>query len=107
MEAAEQKGVLTAEQFIAVYESELGEGKYWGVEHDLNAINGAGMVEVGEPPYGLWLDYVFYSSSTLGLVGVGQMIDNAGLEKVNQGDFLPNCWHPSDHLPVSAVLRFN
>ena len=33
MEANDDGDQLSREQLIEVYESELGEGKYWGVEH--------------------------------------------------------------------------
>jgi len=108
--ALDQRGgeILTFEDFLGVYTQELAEGKFWGVEHDLRAMGGAGMAVPAEGPCELRFDYVYYSVQSLALQGM-----QASLTEEERGriwsepwEVLPNSWHPSDHLPVAAAFTF-
>ena len=57
--------------------------------------------------YEAWLDYVYYSSRGLRLVGYQESLEEEQARLIYQeGDALPNAWHPSDHLPVGCVFEW-
>lgn len=57
--------------------------------------------------YEAWLDYVYYSSDGLRLLGYQESLDEEQAKRIYQeGDALPNAWHPSDHLPVGCVFEW-
>ena len=57
--------------------------------------------------YEAWLDYVYYSSDGLRLVGYQESLTEEQARRIYQdGDALPNGWHPSDHLPVGCVFEW-
>ena len=43
-------------------------GKFWGVEHDLRVLRGAGLRAEGSPPFAAHFDYVWFGASALKLV---------------------------------------
>ena len=43
-------------------------GKFWGVEHDLRVLRGAGLRTEGSPPFAAHFDYVWFGASALKLV---------------------------------------
>ncbi|KAL4233560.1 hypothetical protein ACF0H5_008240 [Mactra antiquata] len=49
------------------------------------------------------VDYIFYSSMSLDNVGVLQL---ASKEKITETGGIPNCYFPSDHVSIKAVLSF-
>jgi mRNA deadenylase 3'-5' endonuclease subunit Ccr4 len=52
-----------------------------------------------------WLDYVYFDSQRLTCKGVQEALTATELYRIyDDGDALPNEWHPSDHLPVAAVF---
>eukprot|EP00667_Euglena_gracilis_P012764 EG_transcript_13123 len=106
MKLLEGKDFLTLEEFLAVYQQEAGAGKFWGVEHDLLVCTGRGMARPGAAPFAARFDYVFHTAAGLGLVAVQEPLTPEEAGRVAEGDSLPNAWHPSDHLPVTATLRF-
>jgi hypothetical protein len=56
--------------------------------------------------YEAWLDYVYYSAG-LQLVGYQESLSKEQARLIYQdGDALPNAWHPSDHLPVGCVFEW-
>ena len=84
-----QDGVLTLDGFIKIYESELQQGKFWGIAHDL--------VVLGEPlpTIGIFqarFDRIYHSTA----IKVNSVIDFTSDEPC------PNAKEPSDHLPVTA-----
>ena len=57
--------------------------------------------------YEAWLDYVYYSSEGLRLVGYQESLSEEQAQLIyRDGDALPNAWHPSDHLPVGCVFQW-
>lgn len=91
---------------LAIYEAELREGKPWGVLHDLLC---CGALTALPPPRVLArrYDQIHATPQTLALEAVRHPLDEAHTARVfTQGETLPNAWHPSDHLPVSAVYRW-
>ena len=60
--------------------------------------------------YEAWLDYVYYTRERAGglrLVGYQESLDEEMARRIYQdGDALPNAWHPSDHLPVGCVFEW-
>jgi len=118
---------LTFNEFASVFRLECEEGKFWSLEHDLQALrNGRSMRIASEPAYQGRFDRIYISSvpEENGLkflrsdvlacfpaeVGVARRGDGAlrslqelGLASAPIDSFtLPNGWHPSDHLPVLA-----
>jgi len=100
------KDDMSAEDFLRLYVEELHEGKFWGVEHDLQALCGKGLAVPEEGPCQLRFDYVYYSRSALRLLGVREPLAEAQRRRVfgPPWEILPNAWHPSDHLPVIAAF---
>lgn len=109
MAAFEKRGeeTLDLQAFTDIYVEELREGKFWGVEHDLRALGGSGLAIPSEGPCELCYDHIFYTPSSLHLVGVQDALtdDQRQLIWNDPWDVLPNAWHPSDHLPVSAIFK--
>merc|ERR1740122_871383 len=72
MAALERRGdeLFGRDDFISLYKEEIAEGKYWGVEHDLRALNGSGLANVCDGPCELRFDYIYYTTSSLQLLGV-------------------------------------
>jgi len=115
---------LTFQEFATVWRLECEEGKYWGLEHDLQKLCGCGMRKHGDVSYQGRFDYIYVSSASPGglrLAGaevvalfpetVGGQDDK--LQSLTQLELasggidsfvLPNAWHPSDHLPVVVDL---
>ena len=60
---------LTREDFHAVYAAELAQGKFWGVEHDLRVLRGAGLRAEGAAPFSAHFDYVWFTTASLRLAG--------------------------------------
>jgi exonuclease III len=97
---------LAEADFLAIYLAELHEGKWWGVLHDLYAC-GTRPVPGVRGVFGGRFDQIHFSSRTLGLAAVRAPISAERRRQVyEQGQTLPNSWHPSDHLPVGAVFRW-
>ena len=95
---------LSREDFHSLYAAELAEGKFWGVEHDLRELLGTGMAKPEDGPCELRFDYIYFTPKLLELQGVEEVLSQAELQEVYgpPWETLPNCWHPSDHLPVIA-----
>mmetsp|Transcript_22554 Transcript_22554/g.40703 ORF Transcript_22554/g.40703 Transcript_22554/m.40703 type:complete len:658 (-) Transcript_22554:513-2486(-) len=104
---ASKPAVLTRQEWYGVFARELGEGKWWQVVHDLE-VCGAKLrskVEREGRHYQGWLDYVYFDSQRLTCKGVQEALTATELSRIyDDGDALPNEWHPSDHLPVAAVF---
>ena len=70
-------------------------------------LRGAGLATVGEPPFAAFYDYIFHTAQTLRLVGQQEGLDAERMGTLLRGEsWLPCEFHPSDHLPVAAVLEF-
>jgi len=118
---------LTFQEFATAFRLEAEEGKFWSLEHDLQALRqGRGLREATEASYQGRFDRIYASSSqeAPGLnftrakvvacfppeLGVTRRGDGAlcslqelGFDRTPVDSFvLPNAWHPSDHLPVLA-----
>ena len=83
------EGILSFDGFKAVYQRELSQGKFWGINHDLSVL--------GEPLEELGLFKARYD----------RMYCTATLRPLVTLDFpsdkpCPNDLEPSDHLPVAA-----
>ena len=97
---------LTRADFHSVYQDELAQGKFWGVEHDLCVMRGRGLHKEGST-FTADFDYVYYTKATLRLEGVQALLPEAQMEQLLAGTTsLPNEFHPSDHLPLAAAFAF-
>lgn len=97
---------LTADDLLAIYTAEMNEGKPWGVYHDLHA---CGVAPVPGPRrvFTGRFDRIHYTPATLRLQAVRALLTDEQRALVfERGETLPNAWHPSDHLPVSAVFAW-
>jgi mRNA deadenylase 3'-5' endonuclease subunit Ccr4 len=109
-----QPAVLSRQEWYGVFARELGEGKWWQVVYDLEEFGaklrpttrGAANAPLKVcPHYQGWLDYVFFTTDQLSCAGVQESLTTSERSRVyDDGDALPNEWHPSDHLPVAAVF---
>jgi hypothetical protein len=109
-----QPAVLSRQEWYGVFARELGEGKWWQVVYDLEEFGaklrpttrGAANAPLKVcPHYQGWLDYVFFTTDQLACAGVQESLTTSERSRVyDDGDALPNEWHPSDHLPVAAVF---
>ena len=110
-------GSICRHDWLGVFARELSEGKWWQVVYDLevcgfdvrsydsnnNGMGGGNKYKFYEG----WLDYI-YTTSQLTCVGVQDGLTvSERLLIYNEGDALPNEWHPSDHIPVAAVFSWN
>jgi hypothetical protein len=96
---------LTRTDFISIYQDELAQGKFWGVEHDVRVMRGAGLSD--GKAFTANFDYIYHTTGTLRLMCVQQPLLEDRLDALLEGRAqLPNEWHPSDHLPQAAVLEF-
>ena len=104
---------LTRHDWYGVFARELAEGKWWQVVYDLEVCgfdvrshrpnNAKG--NNGHEFYEGWLDYIYFRKLTCAGVQDG-LTEEERLRVYNDGDALPNEWHPSDHLPVAAVFSW-
>ena len=109
---ADQVAVLVRHDWYNAFARELGEGKWWQVVYDLQ-VCGADLrgsktkVSKETAHYQGWLDYLYFDSQHLTCRGVQEALTDAEFSLVyNEGDALPNAWHPSDHLPVAAIFSW-
>ena len=101
---------LTREDWYGVFARELSEGKWWQVVYDLEvcgtSVRAQHSNSSGDQLYQGWLDYVYFAR--MACVGVQDALTDAERARIySDGDALPNEWHPSDHLPVSAIFSWN
>ena len=59
------EGKLMFEDFVEVYRSELGEGKFWGVDYDLVQAIGTPMERPQRESFEATFDYIYCTTSTL------------------------------------------
>lgn len=102
-------GDLSWEGFRSIYETELAEGKYWGVAHDLWATDsaepclpscsGKSNLELGEEigTFKARFDYLWFSTAKWRLVSVRPPPEYSGP--------CPNDVYPSDHYAIGATLE--
>lgn len=111
LSAFEKSGVerLNLDEFTAIYTQELEEGKFWGVEHDLRALGGQGLTVPSDGPCQLRFDHIYFTTSLLKLCEVRDPLPKERRSTVfaDPWDVVPNAWHPSDHLPVTASFEFS
>jgi len=112
-----QPSSLSREEWYGIFARELGEGKWWQVVYDLEEF-GANLRNTQNDPtttssrdacpqYLGWLDYVFFNTDRLVCAGVQEPLTSFEWSKIyDDSDALPNEWHPSDHLPVAAILAW-
>ena len=103
---------LTREDFYSVFARELSEGKWWQVVYDLDVCgfnvrshhpNNNDANGIGHQFYQGWLDYIYFHR--LECTAFQDVLTEDERKRIyNDGDALPNEWHPSDHLPVAAVF---
>jgi len=101
---AEGTDWLSREAWIGIYASELAEGKFWSVLHDLQVCG-------VQPPgarvlYEASLDRIYASGLTI-RAAWDPLTPARRAALLGGGIGLPNAWHPSDHLPLGAVLSWS
>jgi len=104
---------LTREDWYGIFARELAEGKWWSVVYDLEVCGSSvrsshhHQSEKKQLFYQGWLDYIYFHGPLLDCTGVQDVLTESERALVyEKGDALPNEWHPSDHLPVSAVFSW-
>ena len=104
---------LSRDEWYGVFARELAEGKWWQVVYDLE-ICGCNIrsqyskegSDRRDQLYQGWLDYIYFNN--LICTGVQDALTDSERRQIyNDGDALPNEWHPSDHLPVAAIFSWN
>ncbi|KAL7509492.1 hypothetical protein ACHAXN_006478 [Cyclotella atomus] len=104
---------LSLDDLYGVFARELAEGKWWQVVYDLDvcgcSIRSQHLVEKSNQRdqfYQGWLDYIYFNKITC--KGVQEALTEIERQNIyNDGNALPNEWHPSDHLPVAAIFSWN
>lgn len=100
---------LTRADWYGVFARELSEGKWWQVVYDLEVcgsnVRAHHKSNRGDQFYEGYLDYIYFAK--IACVGVQDALTDSERSKIySDGDALPNEWHPSDHLPVSAIFSW-
>mmetsp|Transcript_21531 Transcript_21531/g.46820 ORF Transcript_21531/g.46820 Transcript_21531/m.46820 type:complete len:808 (-) Transcript_21531:543-2966(-) len=99
---------LTRSDWHGVFARELAEGKWWQVVYDLEVcgFNVTSEHSSNNQFYQGWLDYIYLHG--LRCTGVQDALTEEERMRIyDDGDALPNEWHPSDHLPVSAIFSWS
>ena len=97
-------GKLMKADFVEVYLMEVEAGKHWAVYNDLVRVG----IELRTPkPFiGKYaLDQIWLRSNRFECTGVVPPISGEAKKRIEEGDFPPNLWHPSDHFPL--MVRFS
>mmetsp|Transcript_19524 Transcript_19524/g.32119 ORF Transcript_19524/g.32119 Transcript_19524/m.32119 type:complete len:424 (-) Transcript_19524:470-1741(-) len=98
-----EEPAISFQDFISVYQNELDQGKFWGVEHDLVCITGCGVAIKNEAPFTARFDHIYYTPDLMKCKCVSHPVPEDKTKQLfEEGDTLPNLWHPSDHLPIAA-----
>ena len=86
----------------------VGEGVAEGASGDQEAQQRAALRRrAPRRHYEGWLDYIYFSSGSLRLRGYQESLTEEQARRIYQdGDALPNEWHPSDHLPIGCVFEW-
>eukprot|EP00579_Thalassiosira_antarctica_P031360 CAMPEP_0202033350 /NCGR_PEP_ID=MMETSP0905-20130828/66003_1 /ASSEMBLY_ACC=CAM_ASM_000554 /TAXON_ID=420261 /ORGANISM="Thalassiosira antarctica, Strain CCMP982" /LENGTH=648 /DNA_ID=CAMNT_0048597251 /DNA_START=240 /DNA_END=2186 /DNA_ORIENTATION=+ len=109
IESSKELVELTRRDWYGIFARELAEGKWWQVVYDLE-VCGSNMVSHHSNNgknqfYQGWLDYIYFQRLTC--TGVQDVLTESERMCIySNGDALPNEWHPSDHLPVSAIFSW-
>ena len=105
-----RKGIVLAQEdrldldaFLALHKEEAILGKAWSLYSDLQAFD-LELPRVGEISNKFILDRVWFYSNAYQCTQARQPILPMEQELIDQGDYAPNSWHPSDHFPL--VVRF-
>ncbi len=106
-----RKGVILAQEdkldfqaFLSLHKDEAILGKSWSLYADLQAF-GLSLPIIGEKSNKFVLDRIWYRSDRYRCTQARQPISPLEQELIDQGDYTPNSWHPSDHFPL--VVRFS
>ena len=94
-------GYLTLASFLAIYRAELRQGKVWGLLHDLAACQHP--LPLTDRFFAVRYDRI-YVAGDIEIVAV--RIDGDSDGDSLRLRCLPNEKHPSDHIPVVAVLQW-
>lgn len=92
---------LSRAELVGLYAQELAEGKFWSVLHDLQV---CGVLPAGERTlFAAALDHIY--ACNLAVLAAWDPLPEARRRALFSGGIgLPNDWHPSDHIPIGAVL---
>jgi endonuclease/exonuclease/phosphatase family metal-dependent hydrolase len=98
---------ISFEEFCSVYQAELDQGKFWGVEHDVVAVlgPGRGLCAPGSPPFCARFDQMWSTTTmTMRCAYVKRVLteEHRRLLLETCESVIPNEWHPSDHLALRA-----
>ena len=88
-QALPAEGVLTWDGFLAVYQAELQQGKFWGIAHDLSTL---GEALPDEGTFAARYDRLYHS----------QALQATAVMDFVCTESCPNTKEASDHLPVAA-----
>lgn len=110
-EGASISVTMNRQDWYGIFARELGEGKWWQVVHDLEVCGAClrpSKIHRDTIHYQGWLDYIYFDSRRLYCTFIKEAITTAEISRIyDDGDALPNEWHPSDHLPVAATLSWH
>ena len=110
----DQPNVLSRQEWYKLFARELAEGKWWQVVYDLELCGAQNLRQdnhdnndEASQHYQGWLDYLYFDAQQLTCLGYQEALTESEFWQIyQQGDALPNAWHPSDHLPVAAVFAW-
>ena len=102
--ALAEGGALTLSAFIAIHKEEALKGKAWSLYADLQEF-GVSLPQVGDLSNRFVLDKIWYHSEDYICTQARQPISTEAQERIDQGDYAPNRWHPSDHFPLVTLFQ--
>lgn len=109
IESSSENVELTKDDWYSVFARELSEGKWWQVVYDLDKcgfnIRSHHSDNKKTEFYQGWLDYIYFHRLDCLLVQ-DVLTEEERVSIYEEGDALPNQWHPSDHLPVATVFSW-
>jgi mRNA deadenylase 3'-5' endonuclease subunit Ccr4 len=99
-----EEDALTLDAFIAIHKEEALKGKAWSLYADLQEF-GISLPQCGSLSNRFVLDKIWYHSENYICTQARQPISIEAQERIDQGDYAPNRWHPSDHFPLLTLFK--
>lgn len=101
--ALAEEGKLDLPAFLELHKEEALLGKSWSLYSDLRAF-GVELPQIGAQSNQLVLDRIWLHSKNYQCTQARHPILPKEKSLIEQGDYAPNSWHPSDHFPLVIYL---